>query len=113
MDRPLETNTKFAKTRRCNYYENLKPKIVALPRPETGDLPDIFVYLKVSADNVCYARLRPEDYQDLHAKPKWIQLFPDKAKGMVSNDWEGGFVRIRLYVGLMANRPDTTIGGWD
>ena len=59
----MTTNTKTCETGRCNYYEGLKRKVVYFPPVEQGDvLPDIFVYLKYSADNVCFARLRPEDF---------------------------------------------------
>lgn len=112
-DQELVTNNKFVEKRRCNYYEGLKRKIVYFPPLDQGDdvLPDIFVYLQYSADKVCFARLKPQDFMDPMAKPKWIQFQPDKAKGIVKNDWEGGFLRIRLYVGILDESNDT-LSAW-
>jgi len=41
-----------------------------------------------------------------------MRLWPDKAIGAVEGAWEGGYVRIRLYVGKYGEAEDLTIGNW-
>ena len=99
---------------RCDWYETLKRKVVYFPGEEITTKPDVFVYLRNGDDNVCYMRYKPELLTDPNVKADWIQLLPDKAVGKVKNDWEGGYIRIRLFVGIFGDSEDTISScGWD
>ena len=44
-------------------------------------------------------------------KAEWIRFLPDKALGKVTNDWDGGYVRIRSFVGIYGDSEDTMVSG--
>ncbi|OMJ83746.1 hypothetical protein SteCoe_15288 [Stentor coeruleus] len=98
--------------RKCNWYESLKTKILKVPNG-TKTLGDIFIYLR-NKDNVriCYTRLRPEDFCNPKAGPRWVTLMPDRAISEVSNDWEAGYIQLRLYSGVYTGNEDPKIGKW-
>ena len=109
-----ETDKVETKNKTCNWFSLLKRKIVKIPKYAENTLPDVIVYLKSGSDTICYTRLDPLDWTDLMASPKWIALAPDKAVGKVSNSWEGGYVRIRFYVGIFNDLDENlTIGRWN
>ena len=105
---------KPAKNRRCDFYQTLERRTPYFPPGEDGKhLPDIFVYLKNDDDRVCFARLNATDCMDPLAKAKWIRFLPDKALGKVKNDWEGGYVLLRTYVGVSGDSDHTLeTGNW-
>jgi hypothetical protein len=70
-------------------------------------LPDIFVYLTHGSSNVCFLRLPASEFRDPAIKSKWYQFKPDKSVGSVTNDWEGGFIRLRIFVGPYGDFEDT------
>ena len=97
----------------CSWYQNLKRLNTVVPNKADEPLPDIFVYLRKGSQNICYARLKPEEFSDIYKEEKWIRLKPDKAMGAVKNDWEGGFVKIRVYTGRYDDELDLNRGNWN
>jgi hypothetical protein len=96
----LRSERRIAKNGRIGWYETLKRMTVYFPPSEDDStLSDIFVYLRYDDDNFCYIRVNPAECRDPTAKAKWYQFVPDKAVGKVTNDWEGGFLRARIYIG--------------
>jgi len=97
----------------CEWYENMKRKLINTPSDNIADLPDIFVYLMLEDTIVSYLRMRPAECTDVQGKAKWLQLIPDKSTKKAGEDWEGGFVRIRFYIGKYdEENDDLKIGGW-
>jgi hypothetical protein len=59
-------------------------------------------------------RFPHKDFTDPYSKAKWLQFIPDKSVGKIKNDWEGGFLRIRIFVGLYGDNEDSMgTGGWN
>lgn len=105
----LQPNTNGA----CEWYETLTRKTIPSPSSNFDDLPDVFVYLMYDDVIVSYIRLLPKDYQSISCQPQWLQLIPDKSTGVIKNDWEGGFLRLRFYCGKLNPAVDTSSqAGW-
>ena len=97
----------------CEWYENMKRKLINTPSENITDLPDIFVYLMLEDVVISYMRLRPAQCTDVHAKAKWLQMIPDKSTKKSEHDWEGGFLRIRFYIGKYdEDNDDLSTGNW-
>ena len=41
-----------------------------------------------------------------------MNLIPDRSLGILSNEWDGGFVQIRIYVGVYTGRDMDKDGNW-
>ena len=104
----LQTNVKGA----CEWYETLPRKSINSPSSNFDDLPDVFVYLMYDNTIVSYIRLLPKDYQSIDGRPEWLQLIPDKSTGVIKNDWEGGFLRLRFYCGKTTKVDTSSQAGW-
>ena len=46
------------------------------------------------------------DFIARQAEEKWVKLSPDKAINEVKNDWEGGYVKVQIYIGYFEKEQD-------
>lgn len=106
-----DTNFVPVTNQMCKWYEKNLKRIMKLPKG-SNKLSDIFVYLKTKDYNVCFARLDPKDFNDVMAEPKWIRLTVDQAVGKIDNEWESGYVQLRIYCGKYTGKEDDKIGKW-
>ncbi|CAG9332379.1 unnamed protein product [Blepharisma stoltei] len=110
----VETKTLKPENGKCDWFELLKRKTVKIPGEATKTLPDIMVFLKYEDSHVCFARLNPYDWQDLKGEARWIAMCPEKSIGKIKNDWEGGYILLRLYIGAFDDESENlTIGRWN
>ena len=80
----------------CKWFETLPSGKIGVP--DRSFLPDIFVYLMNKDQPICFARLKAKDFNDLDKNVSWIKLIPNKVLRDELNDWEGGFVLMRVCV---------------
>ena len=106
-----ESKTAPASDKKCTWNENMKKKIMKVP-VGYDKLSDIFITLVSKKKSLCYARLNPLEFTDVMTEPKWISLTPDKAISEVTNEWEGGYIRLRLYIGRYSESVDDKKGKW-
>lgn len=90
-----------------DWYENLKRKVTLIPYKADSYLPDVFIYLKEGDDRISYIRYKVQESMNIKDGAKWFKLFPDQAVGKVQNTWQGGFVKLRVYVGKYDAKKDT------
>lgn len=83
----------------CKWYESIKRACIGIPNGSI--LPDVFIYLILDKQPICFARLKADQFKELKPKEKWIKFTPNLAIGKVSNPWEGGYVLIRIFVDLL------------
>lgn len=84
----------------CKWYESIKRQVASIP--DGSILPDVFVYLMYDGKPICYARIKQADIKDPKPKENWIKLTPDPSIGLVENQWEGGYVLLRIFVDTLA-----------
>lgn len=83
----------------CKWYENIKRKTVGI---QNGSLlPDIFIYLMFDKQPICFARVKQSEINNPKPKETWFKLVPDSSIGKVKNQWEGGYLLLKLFVGKM------------
>jgi len=70
------------------------------------------VYLRYGKDNICYLRVPYSKINSIDKTARWYEFTPDKAINMVKNDWEAGFIKLRLYLGRIEGGPSPTADGW-
>lgn len=80
----------------CTWFETLQPKKTGVPH--RSFLPDIFVYLMNNDKPICFSRLKAKAYADLDKEMNWIKFRPNKVVRNELNDWEGGFLLLRVCV---------------
>jgi len=98
----------------CNWYETLPRKRVTSYTLDGKDLPDVFLYLCKGDTILSYARMPSTLGREKTAAAIWVPFLPDKAVGKVANDWEGGLVRLRVYIGVLnSEREDLATGRWN
>ncbi|CAG9328112.1 unnamed protein product [Blepharisma stoltei] len=108
------TSVKKAANNRIDWYESCKRKTSLIPHGAENNLPDVFIYLVKDKKSICFHRIRAKDLADVNGKPFWIRFAADKSIGEVKNEWDAGFLRIRIYVGPYdEDNDDLTVGGWD
>ena len=95
----LNSDEKQSNNGSVHWNQNLKKKVAYIPRRAEHELPDLFVYLVVNGEKICYSRIKVEDVNCLDTPAKWYRLFPDIAVGKVKNEWEGGLLKVRLFAG--------------
>lgn len=93
----------------CKWFESLKRSTIGVP--ESALIPDIFVYLLLDDSPICFARLKASECMDPNCKEKWIKMTPDKVIGKVENPWEGGYILMRIYIGLL-DTPGVKLDAW-
>lgn len=91
-----------------DWSEVLKKKVTLIPHLAENQLPDLFVYLVADRCKICYARIKVEEVNNLNNRAIWHRLYPDIAVGKVQNQWEGGFIKLRLYAGKKNNTEIST-----
>jgi hypothetical protein len=117
----LKSDEKESQNGSVHWNQNLKKKVAYIPNRADNELPDVFMYLVVDGEKICYSRINVKDLSNLDLPSKWYRLFPDIAVGKVKNEWEGGLLKIRLYVGKRIDiistprefRKTWTKGGFD
>lgn len=98
----------------CGWYETLPRKKVTSYTNDGRDLPDVFLYLCKGDDILSYARMPSSKGRDKTAPAIWIPLLPDRSTGKVAHDWEGGLLRLRVYIGVIdSERDELAIGRWN
>ena len=93
----------------CKWFETLRRAATGIP--EKATLPDVFVYLMSGDDPICFARIKTKYCMDPDAKERWVKFTPNKAIGKVENEWEGGYVLLRVFVDL-ATKPGLKLDSW-
>ena len=97
-DMGVETR-KHSGTNGCiDWYDLLERRMGEIPFGEDV-LPDVFIYLRRKNQNVCFARVPADRFQQKEADEVWVKFTPDKAIDKVKNGWEGGYLKVQLYVG--------------
>lgn len=104
-DTSLETGKSSGKNGCIDWYKLLGRRTYEIPYGEKV-LPDVFIYLCKNKKNVCFARLSAENFSKKNAADLWVKLTPDKAINDVKNDWEGGYIKVQIYVGLFEKEQD-------
>ena len=104
-DMPVETSRRSGANGCVDWFELLRRCAGDIPFGEK-ELPDVFIYLKKGKKNVCFARLPASDFIARQAEEKWVKLSPDKAINEVKNDWEGGYVKVQIYIGYFEKEQD-------
>lgn len=98
----------------CKWFETLSRKKVTSYTPDGRDLPDVFIYLCYGDVILSYARVPSTENREKTAASAWVTFLPDKSVGKVKNEWEGGLVRLRLYIGIIDSEKDEiAIGRWN
>lgn len=103
----LKSDEKESDNGTVHWNQVLKKKVAYIPNQAENELPDVFVYLVVNGEKICYSRIKVEDVNSLDAPSKWYRLFPDIAVGKVKNEWEGGLLKVRLYAGKRSQTVGT------
>ena len=100
----LET-TKTTGVNGCaDWYELLERQHSEIPEPnENNILPDVFVYLRRDKKNICFTRIPAKEFFNVESKDRWEKFIPDRAINEVKNDWEGGYIKFNIYIGLYKN----------
>ena len=83
----------------ADWFETLKRGVTMIPRGCEDILPDIFVYLLYDGCKICYARVPAKSCLDKAKEARWRQLVPEKTTGKIKEDWNAGFIKVRIYVG--------------
>jgi hypothetical protein len=107
----MSTSSKKSILRKCDWYEKLPKKIIKVPNG-SKDLCDIFLYLVNNESRICFARLPTSDFQNVRGAARWVSLLPDRSLGILSNEWDGGFVQLRLYIGKYTGKESDKDGNW-
>ena len=101
-DMAVTTATTSGQNGCIDWYEVLERRMGEIPFGEKV-LPDVFVYLRKDDQNICFARLPAENFMKKNAEEIWVKLSPDKAINRIKNDWEGGYVKVQIYIGIYEN----------
>ena len=107
----ISTSFKKLVTRKCDWFEKLPKKIIKVPQGSL-ELCDIFIYLITQESRVSFARLPAKSFQNVRSGPTWVSLVPDKSLGLISNDWDGGFIQLRIYTGKYTGKESDKDGNW-
>lgn len=107
----MTTSSKPLEQNKCEWYEKLPKKIVRVPKG-FDELGDVFVYLESDEKKLCFCRLKPSQFADIRSGSKWLNLIPDKSLGILKNEWDGGFVQVRVYIGVYTGRDLDKDGNW-
>jgi hypothetical protein len=73
------------------------------------DIGQVFIYLLHKDKRICYARLPVTDFYDPDSDIRWIEMQPDRAIGVVKENYLAGIIGVKLYINEM-NKPGTY---WD
>ena len=82
------------------WFEVCKRQVIDIPKHSTDLLPDAIVYLIYDDDKICYVRIPANECTEKLLKPQWRQLKAEKTVGKIKDDWNTGFIYIKVYVGL-------------
>lgn len=100
-DSVIETKRVTGSNGCADFYELLNRQISEIPNPNTDNvLPDVFIYLKKDKKNICFSRLPAKTFFNVEGKEIWVKLSADRAVNEIKNDWEGGYVKAQIYIGL-------------
>jgi len=103
-----ETNTGCV-----DWFETCKRQLAQIPKDSELILPDVFIYLVYDGKKICFTRVSAKEFTDRAKGAVWRQLVPDKSAGVVKDDWSGGFVKVRIYIGpYNQDHDDTTSHNW-
>lgn len=83
-----------------DWFETCKRLIATIPQGAEKVMPDIFVYLVYDGLKISFFRMPYNNFADKTKGPKWNQLIPDKSVGKLKEDWNAGFVKVRIYIGV-------------
>lgn len=81
--------------------KDLGRRTTELAYGSNDNVPDVFVYLRYKDDNICYFRVPFEKINIIDKTSRWYDFTPDKSLNIVKNEWEAGFLKIRLYLGRL------------
>ena len=81
-----------------DWFQVLSRQITEIPYGEK-ELPEVFVYLCKGGKNICFSRVPASEFCKKNAEEKWLQLSADKAVNEIKNDWQGGYVKVQIYIG--------------
>ena len=96
-----------------DWFETLRRKTTMIPKGCEDVLPDIFVYLVCGDEKISFLRLPAKGFQDKAAEAKWRQLVPDKCSGKGKEEWNAGFIKVRVYAGKFdPDNDDVDKNGW-
>ncbi|OMJ78297.1 hypothetical protein SteCoe_21930 [Stentor coeruleus] len=83
-----------------DWFETCKRLIATIPQGAEQVMPDVFLYLIYDDQKISFVRMPYKDFTDKTKGPKWNQLIPDKSVGKLKEDWNAGFVKVRIYIGI-------------
>ena len=89
------------------------PEAMMFPCKEIEQMPDLFMYLTYDNKHICYKRFKAKDLIDANCDDDFFKLKKDAAVGVVENEYEAGYVRVRLYFNRLGIEPELSVGNWD
>ncbi|OMJ77656.1 hypothetical protein SteCoe_22695 [Stentor coeruleus] len=89
-----------------DWFETCKRLTAVIPKDAEKVMPDVFLYLVYDDQKISFVRMPYKDFTDKTKGPKWNQLIPDKSVGKLKEDWNAGFVKARIYIGVYDNEND-------
>ena len=82
-----------------DWFETTKRQITMIPKDSEFLLPDVFIYLVYEEQKICFTRIPAKEFKNRAAYPVWRQMVPEKSVGKVKEDWNAGYVKVRVYIG--------------
>jgi hypothetical protein len=82
-----------------DWSETLKRGVTMIPKGCEDILPDVFVYLLYDNVKICYVRIPAKSCSDKAKEARWRQLVPEKTTGKIKDDWNAGFIKVRIFIG--------------
>lgn len=112
LDIKFEAQEVAAKNGCATWMKDLGRRSTDLAYGSSDNIPDVFVYLRYKDDNICYVRIPSYKISTVEKTARWYEFIPDRSIDMVKNDWEAGFIKLRLYLGKYEGGPGPKVCDW-